>query len=195
MSQLRLTGTGGGNTILNGNDTITTDQTFEFPDNGGTLVTGDKDSTGSGGSSGSAQVVGYQQGTWTPVASEGTISTITQSVWSRIGNTLYISVKMQGFSDRASAEDITITGIPYEQGPAGVSIGSCRLQSITGYTDGYVVPQISKTTIRFVISESSASNLYLQHSNIQTSGSHITFTITYLTDNTDWTPIIGAAVS
>jgi hypothetical protein len=36
-SELKLTGASGGNIILQGNDTITTDQTFTFPDTAGTF--------------------------------------------------------------------------------------------------------------------------------------------------------------
>ena len=36
-SELKLTGASGGNIILQGNDTITTDQVFTFPDTGGTF--------------------------------------------------------------------------------------------------------------------------------------------------------------
>ena len=38
-SELKLSGSAGGRIIVQGNDTITTDQTFTFPDTGGELAT------------------------------------------------------------------------------------------------------------------------------------------------------------
>jgi len=53
-SELKLSGSKAGRVILQGNDTITTDQTFTFPDTGGELATK---------AAGQPPAVGYQQGT------------------------------------------------------------------------------------------------------------------------------------
>ena len=97
-SSLRLTGTNGGNTILSGNDTIAADQTFEFPDNGGTLLT-DGNADGVNNPSGGAQGVGIQTGTFTAhyISADGTLSytdhptVVNQSYWYRIGALVFVN--------------------------------------------------------------------------------------------------------
>ena len=71
-SELKLSGSAGGRIIVQGNDTITTDQTFTFPDTGGELATAP-----AGGSA-----VGYQQGVWTRNGfSAGTVNGAKLCVW------------------------------------------------------------------------------------------------------------------
>ena len=58
---LRLNGTTSGYSEITA-PAVAGDQTFTLPTSGGTIATTSTDDTGTGGSSGSAKVVGYQQG-------------------------------------------------------------------------------------------------------------------------------------
>ena len=206
MSQLRLTGTGGGNTILNGNDTITTDQTFEFPDDGGTLLTtaGNTTNDGSGGSSGSAQVVGYQQGSWTPDPTVGDC-TVGTAMWSRVGNLVLIQANLTAFTNTSSGSTLELTGLPYNRDPNMFPTAACRSSYLNFGEDNNIICCIVNTNrIRFQASRPSVGGTpapgvqVLQFSNFITANqadTGIAFTLSYLTSNTDWTPINGATVS
>ena len=192
-SELKLAGAAGGNIILQGDDVITTDQTFTFPDTGGEVVTAPV-----GGS-----VVGYQQGTWTPTPSLGTISTVVAD-WLRIGNSVTISANLRGFSNTTSSSQIEITGIPYPRG-AMFAIGTIR----TGYLNfgegssphsaivsGGIIRVGKSTPSLSGVTAPAADYLdYVNFISAQASNSQLVFVITYFTDDTTWTPINGATVS
>ena len=196
MSQVRLTGAGGGNTILNGNDTITADQTFEFPNAGGTLVTGNKDSTGTGGSSGSAQVVGYQQGAWVPTMDEGTLTDSSQNRWWRIGNAVTVVGYLADWTDHETDQAITIQGLPYpstENAVGGpVFATRCGAQVTTTYVNH--TGAVSGLLFYFS-SDSTAGNWTSVRYNNTNNATQIRFMASYITDNTDWAPGNSATVS
>ena len=119
-SELKLSGSAGGRIIVQGNDTITTDQTFTFPDTGGELATAP-----AGGSA-----VGYQQGLWTPrwvqgVTPNSYVSTFGR--WSRIGNTVFIAGRIQGEGGGSDGNAVRLGQLPYAQqagtGEGAVTIG------------------------------------------------------------------------
>ena len=225
MSQVRLTGSGGGNTILNGNDTITADQTFNFPNTGGTLLTGSQTETGDGGSSGGAQVVGYQQGLWTPYYSlqngDGAVSNYEgqNGRFTRIGNQItayfYCVTRTQdngSWSYQNGADNDTPTmigGLPYAQS-AGNPVGSGFLSWGTqvGRTANNT-PQISEvgiwigasSTIMRLSKRINEQNGTYGYGNvimsdfILNSGAGLQGVVTYMTDNTDWAPTNNATVS
>jgi hypothetical protein len=192
-SEVKLSGDAAGRIILQGNDTITTDQTFTFPDTGGEVVT-----TPTGGS-----VVGFQQGIWTPILSQGTASTVV-CAWSRIGNTVTLAANLKGFSDTSSANNIQITGIPYARNGQFV-VGAIRTSHLN-YGEGSS-PHVALNTsdiIRVGVSTPSIGGTaapaadYVNYSNFisaQASNTQLVFSFTYYTDDTTWTPINGATVS
>ena len=189
MSQVRLTGSGGGNTILNGNDTIAADQTFEFPNAGGTLLTGSQTETGSGGSSGNAKVVGYQQGVWVPRANEGTNSSASNT-WSRIGNRVTVTAQIAAFTTLA-ARSILIYDLPYEVSVA--SLGSAMTNTFNnGATATYADPAgNNEANLRFFASATANTQAWreLQYGDRRNdANSSIWFSVDYLTDDTTWTP-------
>ena len=225
MSQVRLTGSGGGNTILNGNDTITADQTFEFPNTGGTLLTGSQTETGDGGSSGSAQVVGYQQGLWTPYFSllngDGAISNYDSQSgrFTRVGNqiTAYFFCVTRSLANgswdwqngASTASATLIGGLPYNHA-ASNPVGSGFLS--WGTQLGRVsnnTPSITDVTI-WIGANDSKMRLskrvdggndtwgfqdVIMSDFIVNSGSGLQGVVTYMTSDTAWAPINGATVS
>jgi len=54
----------------------------------------------------------YEEGTWTPTCSHGTI-TSTSAVYTKVGNHVTISCWVSGFSDTSTNANLTITGAPF----------------------------------------------------------------------------------
>ena len=190
MGQINI---GGANAAvqLQGNDTITTDQTFTFPDAGGELVT-----VPAGG-----QVVGYQQGIWTPVFGDGVVNTYTdgENHWSRIGNTVTVMGRM-GFNDQRVI-DIAVFGRPYDPipntgGGSGTSPEFCG-SVMTQYFSSSNVPismYMSSLSINMYASTNNGPYPRLKYSQFPTSNSQFIFTLIYLTGDTTWQPINGATI-
>ena len=200
-SQLRLTGTNGGNTILSGNDSIDEDQTFEFPNVGGTLLTGSQTETGSGGSSGSAQVVGYQQGAWTPIVTfggtAGTPTTTTTGGWTRIGGQVTLWSRLLITALGGATGGIQVTGVPYP-----VQANFTNSTALQGY--GSVVYLEGSQNTSYLPTVTLASNGEINFRLLGTgvlSNNHVDagfsmrFFVTYVTNNTTWAPSNSATVS
>lgn len=159
--------------------------------------------TGTGGSSGSALIAGYQQGTWTPTLSHGTVGTAI-CTWSRIGNAVTLAANLSNFSDTSTAVNISITGIPYARNDQFV-IGTIRT-SYLNYGEGSSPHSTlnSGDIIRVGVSTPSIGATpapaagYVDYSNFitaQASNTQLVFNITYYTNDTTWTPQNGATVS
>jgi hypothetical protein len=230
MSQINLGGASASVQLL-GNDNITEDQQFTFPDTGGELVTTTAPAGG--------QVVGYQQGFWFPTVScEGTSNiwlnngqqptpanqmTNWGASWTRIGNSVTLTWYFTfGVAGNAAAT-LSVTDLPYRlrDFPGGIHdyeqwdvfVGTIS----TGQLDTNGPNQLASYMYRGKDGTDSSSDpdggfifrifnigqtlgTYILGSDIQpdpttgTVSAHITGAITYITDDTTWTPINGATV-
>jgi len=184
-SELKLSGTSGGNIILQGDDVITSDQTFTFPATGGEVVTAP-----TGGS-----VVGYQQGVWTP-ATNGT-ATVAKGTWTRIGNQVTANFNVSNDAGQTGVSPFEISDLPYprqsstdnEVDDALRCGGFLAWSNIAGPRT--LMFGGSGTVIQFRV-VSSTSNT---DSITGTAGFSFRGTVIYLTDDTTWTPQNGATVS
>jgi len=187
-SELKLSGTNA-RVILQGNDTISSDQTFTFPDSGGEVLTAAaNDNTGSGGSSGSAQLVGYQQGTWTPTGLQG-VGTTSAFTWERIGNLVTVRGALANIAT-GNAGAVILEGLPY---PTTVTDcgGACMSQGFDNPpTTTYVA---SATQITFFQSDPTGW-VQASYGDLNRVGA-LFFECSYRTDNTDWAPKNGATKS
>jgi hypothetical protein len=156
-----------------------------------------------------APVVGYQQGTWTATPDRGSVTT-TAATWMRIGNQVTVQGNLRGFTDSSTSADIQISGLPYSRSADSTfPVGSAR----TGYIN-YLGNGNTGSDIHTAISSSNYIKLgitvpsdgatpadaatYVEYARIisaQAANSQLVFSITYLTDDTTWTPINGATVS
>ena len=143
-------------------------------------------------------IVGYQQGTWIPVPSEGAIDpalTPNRWVWSRIGNTVTISAFAANITG-TSANEIAFSGVPYTATSivAGAASGSRIARNSLGITCCLIRGGIDNT-IQFLCSSQSGIAAWAapRYSDAD-GGAQIYFSVTYLTDDTTWTPINGATV-
>ena len=219
-SELKLSGQTA-RVILQGNDTITSDQTFTFPDTGGEVAT-----IPAGGSA-----VGYQSGLWSPdfkgeggnswwilngVPNGNAAETWSSFTWNRIGQTVTLSatlgVKVLGVP--SDTDELVLTNIPYKSA-LGNQLGPNTYRPFveTCMTSSFSKATTTYTSISAVVNNmGAASGIYsgemvyflwnnlnlavvpVQANQIAVSG-QIYFTLQYLTDDTTWTPINGATVS
>jgi len=179
-SELKLSGSAAGRIIVQGNDTITTDQTFTFPATGGTLAIA---STNSGGQ----PVPGYQQGTWTPQIPSANTS---HTLWRRIGNSVMVQAFIGNIGTGLGANDtLEIKGLPYPID--GQALGSAMAENFNilitacfGLTD----------MIKLYSVQSGSSWINAKGSNRSNNSANAWFSIEYRTDNTDWSPKNSATV-
>ena len=155
--------------------------------------------TGTGGSSGSALIVGYQQGTWTPAVVTGTVTTVVGQ-WTRIGNRVTVDFSLTGFSDTTSGNNIIVNGVPYDRGANDTSVGAIRLKWINFTTVPITATATinSSSNILFYGSIDAGDLESITHAKIVTAeaaNAQIKGSLSYPTDDTTWTPINGAAVS
>jgi hypothetical protein len=148
------------------------------------------------------QIVGYQQGTWTPTldlskSTDSKILSITEvesATWTRIGNqiTLYLGVILETDSGNWAVRwRAAFNGIPY------LIDTTNGTSSSTGYISGGATNQL---VFNGFVSKIYTDTWYLQtvvQSNTSplSDDGTLSATVTYLTDDTTWTPATGATVS
>lgn len=156
------------------------------------------------------QIVGYQQGDWTPrLASSDNTSVYTHSSqrgrWCRVGNMITVSFYTQISNKTESGVGVqVVTDLPYslidDEGANTMFSGS--ISRATNFTNGWSPSACSiqvyggKTCVTLRTNNNSGSDAYTsvgpgRSSDTATCGG----SITYLTADTTWTPINGATVS
>jgi hypothetical protein len=208
---LKLNGATSGSVELDVPAAIGSDLNITIPATAGEIVVADTNgdatfsSTGSGGSSGSAQLAGYQQGTWTPEVegstTAGSYTYGTQSGrWARIGNMVYVQGTLININTgTAGTGSLLVTGFPYTPESNNNSTGSCRLDQVDLPADTvYVVtstsdnPQCGFQAVKDDVADISVP---LSVTAFASTSADIFVTISYITDDTTWTPNAGASVS
>ena len=149
------------------------------------------------------QIVGYQQGLWTPAPTEGSINAIVveRNTWSRIGNTVMLSGFVQTFSARSDTA-IKLLGAPYDcLGPASGSASSTYIATDNGgITICYITyndnTNINRSEINFLVTSKTKADAWqgAKYSQVNNTNA-IYFAVTYLTDDTTWAPINGATIT
>ena len=143
-------------------------------------------------------VVGYQQGDWIATLTRGVNNSNNIPIWTRVGNTVTLYSRI-GPSVTADGSAIVITGFPY------VPIQNyARNQSFAGsvmvsHTNTNIawsafIGTEGTGNLTFYAASTSTGYLQLTYNNIST-GVNIISVVSYLTDDTTWTPINGATVS
>ena len=148
------------------------------------------------------QIVGYQQGLYTPVPTKGTVTSIPERCyWIRVGNKITINGSATDISNNSSGDSFEITGVPYSC--SAESYGSSmatRIATIISTTScqvsaSYINPD---SKISFYVNAPAPGNSakVIVYSDIDSpSASTVYWQITYMTDDTTWTPINGATLS
>jgi len=154
------------------------------------------ENTGSS-SSGQGRVVGYQQGDWTPTYSDNSSNAITgvnevdNACWSRIGNqvTAWTRLTVTSTDDNfAVGNRIALTGLPYDVEDASSLSGGASVASAGNTRYAVFFDTLTNNTNEV------RSTCFRLEGTVAVTTAFI-LTVTYLTDDTTWTPNTGATVS
>ena len=136
----------------------------------------------SGGSSSSELFDDYEVGTWTPTITEGTMS-VESAVYTKIGRMVNISARLQTFSDRSSTNNISVGGIPFAVQDA-TNIGTGVYYRVARTDQGHIGTMVTGSDkVQFLVSSQGGSEswFYLQHADLNSSGSQVRFNVWYIT--------------
>ena len=178
-SELKLSGSAAGRVIVQGNDTITTDQTFTFPDTGGEIATK---------AAGQPPAVGYQQGDWTPAIPS---SNTSHSLWCRSGNAVTVQTFVGNIGTGLTGSTVLeVKGLPYPV--SGQALGAAMGENFNvPVTASFALDD----AIKLYAVAGGASWVNMTAANRTNDSCNAWFSITYFTDDTDWKPANGATVS
>ena len=147
----------------------------------GILDSGGLPSSGTVTQSGTTQL-DYEEGTWTPALSSGTV-TATNSVYTKIGNLVYVVLYMKAFSDNTGGGNLTVTTLPFTSASTGSSHGTCLTSYFAIGEEAVSVVNNSSTNMVFHHSDSGADYYAIPHSAIanDSTSTRLFATLTYRT--------------
>ena len=161
------------------------------------------------GAAGTGKVVGYQQGTWTPVYAESgntnneaTNYASRTAYWWRIGDVVTVTATLNMASSTGISPNnaLILKDFPYVCQNVNAYYGSSSSVHANGWTDNTVVyvniivpPNTTKADLYYTTSAQAGNYNGVDYSKIGT-GSLI-FNLSYLTDDATWTPVNGATVA
>ena len=122
----------------------------------------------------------YEEGSWTPTIGLGTF-TYGSARYTKVGRIVTVSAYCQNFSDRSTASNLAIGGLPFASASSGSdAVGSLFMR----YTNNPVTAVYISTNTSTILFYGSVSGNYanLLHSNLNNSLAEIYFTITYTTN-------------
>ncbi len=132
------------------------------------------------GGTGSANYLDdYEEGTWTPAPSSGTMSQGT-AWYIKIGNMVHCGANVWNFSDRTSNNHVQIS-IPFQAASDATATGSMIGRFVTTGTQSTWAPYVGggETTIYFYRNPSDAAYTTLKHSDLNNANTDIHWHITY----------------
>jgi hypothetical protein len=82
----------------------------------------------------------YEEGTWTAGVSQGTIVS-ANGYYRKVGSLVTVYVFVSTFSDRSTAQNINITGLPFAQdtGADDNCVGSCMWRNVDEEVQGVYI--------------------------------------------------------
>ena len=140
------------------------------------------DASGTGASAGSELFDDYEEGTWVPTVTQGTIAYETAN-YVKIGRLVHLSARVQTFSDRSSTNNISVGGIPFAVQDA-TNIGTGVYYRVARTDQGHIGTMVTGSDkVQFLVSSQGGSEswFYLQHADLNSSGSQVRFNVWYIT--------------
>ena len=121
----------------------------------------------------------YEEGTWTPAPSSGTMSTGT-AWYIKIGNMVHCGANIWNFSDRTSNNHVRAT-VPFQAASGKNATGSIIGRYINTGTQSTWTPYLAgaDTSLYFYRNPSDADYTTLKHSGLNNSAADLHFHITY----------------
>ncbi len=134
-----------------------------------------------GGTGSSNYLDDYEDGTWTPTPSSGTMSTGT-AWYIKIGNMVHCGANIWNFSDRTSNNHVRCS-VPFTSASGVTATGSIIGRFINTGTQSTWSPYLnaSDSSIYFYRNPSDAGYTTLKHSDLNNSSADLHFHITYKT--------------
>ena len=126
----------------------------------------------------------YEEGTWTPVISAGTV-TINSSHYIKIGNIVHLSTLLQNFSNIGSTSQITIVGLPFTRRADTQAVSAVFYRYIDNGTYTQLAALMNTTSIVFYAMNPGTGAIYapLNYQHLtSTTNSQLRFSMTYVTD-------------
>ena len=122
----------------------------------------------------------YEEGTWTPTTSTGTMTfNAAKTVYTKIGNLVTINADTLSFSDITSTNGIVIGGLPFTTSASNKSIGAV----ISNYNDkASTISHITGNVLRVDFYQSNATGTWAEdkHSSLNSVSNTRHFTISYV---------------
>ena len=179
---------GGGVTSIIAGDGISVDQ-----------ATGDVTITNTGGGGSGTPGVRYQQGTWTPEVSQGTV-TASNSVWVRNGNQVTVWATLTEFSNTSNSAVIEVLGLslPYSADEAlratTQAVGSCYASFIGRKPTSIALTDSNRLRFSSTAEGGSKTSLSARYQDIG-DGAGIRLVATYTTSDTTFVAGDGSEVT
>jgi len=124
----------------------------------------------------------YEEGTWTPDVSTGTI-TSQSAIYTKIGRLVNISARIETFSNRTSANNVSIGGLPFAVQDA-TNMGSSVFYRVANTDDGHIGAMVTGSDkVQFLVSSQGGSEtwFYIKHTDLNNNNTQIRFNVWYIT--------------
>jgi hypothetical protein len=134
-----------------------------------------------GGTGDANKLDDYEEGTWTPTPSAGTIS--HNSYYTKIGRLVTLHAYIHTFSNRTSSDLISFTGMPFQVAGNSWSSQGIMARYINAGGDSIVAyAQSNATSLKIFSVVKNTNYVHVRHNHLSSNSSNLFVTITYLTD-------------
>jgi hypothetical protein len=122
----------------------------------------------------------YEEGTWTPTVSNGTISA-DYANYTKIGNTVHLRCQLSSFSDRSTASGITIGGLPYTSASNNRASQGILGRYVNSGGDA-IIAYISQSSSELIFFTTNQTSDYVRvnHNHLSSNSSNFFITISYI---------------
>ncbi len=134
-----------------------------------------------GGTGSANHLDDYEEGTWTPTPSAGTIS--HNSYYTKIGRLVTVHANINTFSDRTSSNNISFTGLPFQVAGNSWASQGIMARFINAGGDSIVAyAQSNSTSLKIYAVLNNANYVHVRHNQLSSTSSNLFVTVSYLTD-------------
>lgn len=133
-----------------------------------------------GGTGSANQLDDYEEGTWTPTITDGTID-YTSAEYIKIGQLVTVTGVVHTISNRTSNNHVTVGGLPFSTGSTAIAIGATLARYINSSGDS-VLTYIgtSRSYLNFYSANQGTIYDIVRHSDLNSASANFHFTITYI---------------
>jgi hypothetical protein len=132
-----------------------------------------------GGTGSANKLDDYEEGTWTPTSSLGTITVQGSATYTKIGNLVTVYADLRNFSERSSTAAIRINGLPFTSTQRSTGAVMHRYISDIPTNGGMVAYIESVNYVNFLSNGGSTNWRGTQYADLVSSSAILSFTITY----------------